>query len=214
MDQIHALWLQSLHLCLHLGPAVCSGHLCGESFRIPGVNCAERPVKEIRLILTLGFAGGSVSKESAHNAGDSLNTGRPGSILELGRSLEKERATHSTLAWEIPWTEKLGGLQSLGSQRVRHDLPTKPSLPPAQSTRMLWPRQVLGRKWDSAVGLCSSELFFGFLSLSFFFLPLPSLTPSSFLFLFHPSLASFLSPFLPLKQRQQNKCNGHAKFGF
>ena len=31
-------------------------------------------------------------------------------------------ATHSsTLAWRIPWTEEPGGLQSLGSQRVRHD---------------------------------------------------------------------------------------------
>ena len=32
-------------------------------------------------------------------------------------------ATHpSILAWEIPWTEELGGLQSLGLQRIRHDL--------------------------------------------------------------------------------------------
>ena len=36
--------------------------------------------------------------------------------------LEKEKATHSSiLAWRIPWTEKPGGLQSMGSQRVRHD---------------------------------------------------------------------------------------------
>ena len=36
--------------------------------------------------------------------------------------LEKEMATHSSsLAWEIPWTEKPGGLQSRGSQRVGHD---------------------------------------------------------------------------------------------
>ena len=36
--------------------------------------------------------------------------------------LEKEMATHSsTLAWKIPWTEKPGRLQSMGSQRVRHD---------------------------------------------------------------------------------------------
>ena len=36
--------------------------------------------------------------------------------------LEKEVATHpSTLAWRIPWMEKHGGLQSMGSQRVRHD---------------------------------------------------------------------------------------------
>ena len=36
--------------------------------------------------------------------------------------LEEEMATHSsTLAWKIPWTEDPGGLQSMGSQRVRHD---------------------------------------------------------------------------------------------
>ena len=35
-------------------------------------------------------------------------------------TLEKERATHSSiLAWKIPWTEEPGGLQSVGSQRVR-----------------------------------------------------------------------------------------------
>ena len=35
--------------------------------------------------------------------------------------LEKEMATHSSvLAWEIPWMEEPGGLQSMGSQRVRH----------------------------------------------------------------------------------------------
>ena len=36
--------------------------------------------------------------------------------------LEKEMATHSsTLAWRIPWTEEPDGIQSMGSQRVRHD---------------------------------------------------------------------------------------------
>ena len=36
--------------------------------------------------------------------------------------LEKEMATHaSTLAWKIPWKEEPGGLQSVGSLRVRHD---------------------------------------------------------------------------------------------
>ena len=36
--------------------------------------------------------------------------------------LEEEMATHSSiLAWRIPWTEKPGGLQSVGLQRVRHD---------------------------------------------------------------------------------------------
>ena len=36
--------------------------------------------------------------------------------------LEEGIAAHSsTLAWTIPWTEEPGGLQSIGSQRVRHD---------------------------------------------------------------------------------------------
>ena len=35
-------------------------------------------------------------------------------------ALEKEMANHSSiLAWEIPWTEETGGLQSVGQQRVR-----------------------------------------------------------------------------------------------
>ena len=41
--------------------------------------------------------------------------------LSWENSLEKEMATHSSiLAWEIPWTEEPGRLQSMGSQRVRH----------------------------------------------------------------------------------------------
>ena len=36
--------------------------------------------------------------------------------------VEKEMAIHSsTIAWKIPWTEEPGRLQSMGSQRVRHD---------------------------------------------------------------------------------------------
>ena len=35
-------------------------------------------------------------------------------------------ATHSSmLAWEIPWTGEPGGLEPMGSQRVKHDLVTK-----------------------------------------------------------------------------------------
>ena len=42
--------------------------------------------------------------------------------LGLEDSLEKGMATHSSiLAWRIPWTEELGGLQPMGSQRVGHD---------------------------------------------------------------------------------------------
>ena len=43
--------------------------------------------------------------------------------------LEKEMATHSSiLAWEIPWTEEPGRLQSMESQRVGHDSVTNPSV--------------------------------------------------------------------------------------
>ena len=45
-------------------------------------------------------------------------------VQSLGQAdlLEKEMATHSSIhAWRIPWTEEHGGLQSMGSQRVRHD---------------------------------------------------------------------------------------------
>ena len=46
--------------------------------------------------------------------------------LDLEDLLEEEMATHSRiLAWKIPWTEKLGGLQSKGLQRVGHDLAAK-----------------------------------------------------------------------------------------
>ena len=44
--------------------------------------------------------------------------------------LEKEMATHyNSFAWEIPWTEEPGGIQSMWSQRVGHDLVTKPPPP-------------------------------------------------------------------------------------
>ena len=48
-------------------------------------------------------------------------------VPSLGwEDLLEEMATHSSiLAWEIPWTEELGRLQSMGLQRVRQDLSTK-----------------------------------------------------------------------------------------
>ena len=42
--------------------------------------------------------------------------------LDQEDPLEKEMATHSSIpAWRIPWTEEPGGLQTMGSQRVRLD---------------------------------------------------------------------------------------------
>ena len=56
----------------------------------------------------------------------SANARVAGLIPGWGRPLEKEMANHSSIpAWEIPWTEELGGLQSMGLQRVENDLVTK-----------------------------------------------------------------------------------------
>ena len=56
--------------------------------------------------------------------------------------LEKEMETHSSiLAWEILWTEEPGGLQSIGWQRVRHNLATEQQLPGPENTPegSFWP---------------------------------------------------------------------------
>ena len=54
---------------------------------------------------------------NARDAGDTGST--PGS----GRSQEEKMTTHSSiLAWESPWTEEPGGLQSMGSQKCQTQL--------------------------------------------------------------------------------------------
>ena len=67
-----------------------------------------------------GFPGDSVVKNLLANAGDA------GLILGQEDPLEKKMTTHSSiLVWEILWTEKPGGLQSMGLQRVGQDLVTE-----------------------------------------------------------------------------------------
>ena len=62
-----------------------------------------------------GLPGDSVVKNPPASAG------AWGSIPRWGRSPGEGMATHSSiLAWENPWTEKPGRLQSMGSQRVGH----------------------------------------------------------------------------------------------
>ena len=59
-------------------------------------------------------------KEPTWNTGDVVPS------LGLEDPLEESMATHSTiLAWRIPWTENPGGLQSMGLQRVGHDMATE-----------------------------------------------------------------------------------------
>ena len=84
--------------------------------------------------------------------------------LEVGdpcfKEMEKAMATHSsTLAWKIPWTEEPGGLQSMGSQRARHDWATSLSLFTFMHWRRKWhptpvflPGESQGR--ESLVGCC------------------------------------------------------------
>ena len=68
----------------------------------------------------MGFSSGSVVKN--------LPAKQETWVRPLGQEdpLENEMATCSSiLTWEISWTEEPGRLQSMGSQRVRHDLVTK-----------------------------------------------------------------------------------------
>ena len=62
------------------------------------------------------FPGGSDGKASVYNAGE------PGSIPGSGRSPGERNGDPLQCYWlKIPWTEELGSLQSMGSQRIRHD---------------------------------------------------------------------------------------------
>ena len=74
----------------------------------PGLVVASQDLK--------GFPGGSVVKNPPANAGDM------GSIPESGRSPGAGNGNPLQCSClEIPWKEKSGGLQSMGSQRVEHD---------------------------------------------------------------------------------------------
>ena len=62
----------------------------------------------------LGFPGVSVVKNLQNSVGDT--------VLSLGWEdpLEKGMATHSIiLAWEVPWTDESGGMQSMGLQKIQ-----------------------------------------------------------------------------------------------
>ena len=75
------------------------------------------------MLSSLSFPGGSAVKNLL-----AVQEMQEAQVQSLGweYSLEKEMATHcSILAWTIPWTEEPGGLQSMGSHRVRHALVTE-----------------------------------------------------------------------------------------
>ena len=67
-------------------------------------------------LILLGFPSSTVVRNLPASAGHQVQS------LVWEDSLELEMSTHSSiLVWEIPWTEEVGGLQSMGLQYVRHD---------------------------------------------------------------------------------------------
>ena len=71
----------------------------------------------IKIMISIGFPGGTVAKNQPANTGATRNAG---SIPRSGRS-PGVRTHPSILAWKIPWTEETGRLQFMWLQRVRHD---------------------------------------------------------------------------------------------
>ena len=68
----------------------------------------------------LGFPSGSMVKNLP--AVQEMHTGDASSIPGSGRSPGGGHEIQSSIfAWRIPWTEKPGGFQSIGSQRIGHD---------------------------------------------------------------------------------------------
>ena len=73
---------------------------------------------------TLGQADCTCRASLAAQMVKNLPMMRETQVRSLGQEdpLKKKMVTHSSiLAWRIPWMEKPDGLQSMGSQRVRHD---------------------------------------------------------------------------------------------
>ena len=104
-------------------PRICGfGYRKVSEFRFTQLKRSRIMVKQIyrfiRHAIWLSFPGSSVVKNTPmqETQGRSLGQEDP---------LEKGVATHSSIfAWILPWTVEPGGLQSLGSQRIRHDLAT------------------------------------------------------------------------------------------
>ena len=94
---VTGFWMGPLCLCFGKSPP----HQKNNKYQVPSL---------------LGFPGSSVVKNPPAIQETQLQS------LGWEDLLEDGMVTHSsTLAWGIPWTEKPGGLQSMGSQRVRHD---------------------------------------------------------------------------------------------
>ena len=113
------------------------------------------------------FSGGPDGKEPACRCRKHV-----GSVPELGRAPGGENGNIlNILAWKIPWTEEPSGLQSMGSQRVRHSWATNTHTQNGQLCRTLW-QIVLHSEFPSSGSLLLFELYCliiqNYLSIAYF----------------------------------------------
>ena len=113
-------------------------------------------------------------------------------VQSLGQDdlLEKEMATHFwILVWEVPWTEDPGRLQSTGTQRVRHNLVTKPPYVNSGIFYSDTPIMYLNNPYhvsQQKIEYCFWLAFKNLIILLSFLLALPFLNPTGFrLLCFH-----------------------------
>ena len=121
--------LLMLHFLLHSGLTVKQGPAVSQ--RSSSTSLVSQYSSSLSLTTSLsevlgssGLQGSCSRLYSVAQTVKHLSTMWETRVLSLGRedALEKEMAIHSsTIAWEIPWTEGLGRLQSMGSQRVGHN---------------------------------------------------------------------------------------------
>ena len=105
------MYVISLILCLFLAILLLCGLFCscserGSFLQFPGFSLRRL------LLLEPGPSGAQASAVAVHEVSSCSSW----ALVEMGKA-----AHSSVLVWRIPWTEKPGGLQSVGWQRVRHD---------------------------------------------------------------------------------------------
>ena len=99
----------------------------GSHVRLEDIKLMEASIGRtpFDIVIAIFFLGPSPKVRASHGSDIkdfACIAGDPVLIPGSGRSLGEGRTTHSSiLSWEIPWTEEPGGLQSMGSQRARHN---------------------------------------------------------------------------------------------
>ena len=120
----HVLKFSELGNCSKQKERVWYVDLDGSYFEFPGNALRSQLVWCPFDYVPIAFRGGSVCKQICLKCKKPLprmQETQVGSLCGEG-SLEKKMAIHSSiLAWRIPWTEELNGLQSMGLQRIGHN---------------------------------------------------------------------------------------------